>query len=49
MNRISKTRDRQVRKTRVNAGKTKTNILNHWIRRRPFDAVAYAAALEVLG
>jgi hypothetical protein len=44
MNRRYKTTDRNVRKPRPNAQIPISNIT-----RRPFDAVAFAAALEVLG
>ena len=44
MKRFLKTAGRRVRKPRDSALNLKAKII-----RRPFDAIAYAAALEVLG
>jgi hypothetical protein len=44
MNNIAKIAHKNVRSTRIQAGKFSPKIVG-----RAFDAVAYAAALEVLG
>jgi hypothetical protein len=40
---------KQYKKTRRSAGKFHPKIMSSPIIVRPFDAIAYAAALEVLG
>ncbi|MFL6752767.1 MAG: hypothetical protein ACJ8FL_06055 [Sphingomicrobium sp.] len=49
MKRILKTADHRVRSPRRHAGKTLAGRIKATRPRPPFDAVAYAAALEVLG